>query len=98
MELLEKIQAKSALEILPEEPSDDNPDKCVIVFRFPDGEKVVQRKFLKTDKITNLYLHIKSFGREIPKRMIGYFTEFLFGAWAVYNKKKITFGKLKFVR
>ena len=65
MEILEKIQAKSALEKLPEEPSDDNPDKCVIVFRFPDGEKVVQRKFLKTDKITNLYLYIKSFGREI---------------------------------
>lgn len=40
----------------------------------------------------------KSFGREIPKRMIGYFTEFLFGAWTVYNKKKITFGKIKFVR
>ena len=64
-ELLEKIQAKSVLEKLPEEPSDDNPDKCVILFRFPDGEKVVQRKFLKTDKIVNLYLYIKSFGREI---------------------------------
>ena len=64
-ELIEKIEAKSALEILPEEPNDDNPDKCVIVFRFPDGEKVVQRKFLKTDKITNLYIYIKSFGREI---------------------------------
>ena len=39
-------EVESILEILPEEPSDDNPDKTIILFRFPDGEKVVQRKFL----------------------------------------------------
>ena len=64
-ELMEKIQVESILEILPEEPSDDNPDKTIILFRFPDGEKVVQRKFLKTDNISLLYLYIKSLGREI---------------------------------
>lgn len=64
-ELMEKIQVESILEILPEEPSDDNPDKTIILFRFPDGEKVVQRKFLKTDNISMLYLYIKSLGREI---------------------------------
>ena len=47
------------------EPEDDNPDKCIILFRFPDGEKTVQRKFLKTDKILMLYEFIKSLGREI---------------------------------
>ena len=51
--------------MIPEEPKDDNPDKCVILFRFPDGEKVVERKFLKTDNISLLYLYIKSLGREI---------------------------------
>ena len=51
--------------MLPEEPSDDNPEKCVILFRFPDGEKSVQRKFLKTDPISMLYLYVKSLGREI---------------------------------
>ena len=64
-ELIEKIKVDSILNILPEEPSDDNPDKCVILFRFPDGEKVVQRKFLKTDNVSILYLYIKSLGREI---------------------------------
>ena len=64
-EMMEKIKADSILKILPEEPSDDNPDKCVILFRFPDGEKVVQRKFLKTDYISLLYLYVKSLGREI---------------------------------
>ena len=50
---------------MPKEPDDDNPDKCVILFRFPDGEKVVQRKFLKTEKVSVLYLYIQSLGREI---------------------------------
>ena len=50
---------------LPEEPSDDDPNKCTIMLRFPDGEKTVQRKFLKTDKISLLYTYVKSFGREI---------------------------------
>ena len=63
--LKEKMEIKSILESLPEEPSDDNPDKSVIVFRFPDGEKTAQRKFLKTDNISLLYLYVKSFGREI---------------------------------
>lgn len=50
---------------LPEEPSDDDPNKCTIMFRFPDGEKTIQRKFLKTDKISLLYIYVKSLGREI---------------------------------
>ena len=64
-EEIEKVKVTSILNILPEEPSDDNPDKCIILFRFPDGEKVVQRKFLKTDNVSILYLYIKSLGREI---------------------------------
>ena len=64
-ELIQKIQKESILNILPEEPSDDNPDKCVIVFRFPDGEKVIQRKFLKSDTVSLLYLYVKSLGRDI---------------------------------
>ena len=55
---------KIALNLKPE-PEDDNPDKCIILFRFPDGEKTVQRKFLKQDKINLLYDFIKSLGRDI---------------------------------
>ena len=64
-ELIEKVKTESIINMLPEEPSDDNPEKCVILFRFPDGEKSVQRKFLKTDPISMLYLYVKSLGREI---------------------------------
>ena len=55
---------KIAVSLKPE-PDDDNPDKCIILFRFPDGEKSVQRKFLKQDKIKLLYDFIKSLGRDI---------------------------------
>ena len=61
----EKKESKKIKENLKQEPADDNPDKCVILFRFPDGEKSVQRKFLKQDKIKVLYDFIKSLGRDI---------------------------------
>ena len=61
----EMEESKKILENLKPEPDDENPDKCIILFRFPDGEKSVQRKFLKQDKIYLLYDYIKSLGREI---------------------------------
>ena len=64
-ELMQKMQVESLKKLLPKEPSDEDPNKCTILFRFPDGEKVVQRKFLKTDIVALLYLYIKSLGREI---------------------------------
>ena len=51
--------------LIPPEPDDNNPDKCIIIFRLPDGEKNIQRKFLKTDKIAILYDYIRSLGKEI---------------------------------
>ena len=64
-EIIEKAKIESIICNLPEEPNDDNPDKCVILFRFPDGEKVVERKFLKTEKVSLLYLYVNSFGNQI---------------------------------
>ena len=63
--LEEKEESKKIKENLRPEPDDNNPDKCIILFRFPDGEKSVQRKFLKQDKINILYDFIKSLGRDI---------------------------------
>jgi hypothetical protein len=40
----------------------------------------------------------KYFKRELPKRIMGYFTEFLFAAWATFNNKRIYFSKLRFVK
>lgn len=40
----------------------------------------------------------KSYGRQLPGRIIGYFTEFLFGAWLKFNDKKINFKRVKICR
>ena len=50
---------------LPEEPNDSNPNKSIIVFRYPDGKKNIERKFLKNHTIQILYDFVESLGREI---------------------------------
>ena len=60
-----EYEANIAKMILSEEPEENNPDICHIIFRFPDGEKSIERKFLKSDKIAVLYNFVKSIGREI---------------------------------
>ena len=37
-------------------------------------------------------------GRKLPGRIVGYFTEFLFGAWLCYNNKKINFKKIRMIK
>ena len=66
-EELKLLEEKSIIlkNSLPKEPEDSNPDKCVIIFRYPDGCKNIERKFLKTNKIQILYNFIESLGREI---------------------------------
>ena len=61
----EKEDKELFSKLLPPEPDDNNPDKCIIIFRLPDGEKNIQRKFLKTDKVAVLYDYIRSLGKEI---------------------------------
>ena len=58
-------EAEFAKMILSQEPEENNPDICHIMFRLPDGEKNIERKFLKTDKVSSLYNFVKSIGREI---------------------------------
>ena len=58
-------EAEFAKMILPPEPDENNPDICKIAFRTPDGEKQIERRFLKTDQIATLYNYVKSIGRDI---------------------------------
>ena len=60
-----EYEAKMVKLFLSKEPEEDNPDACHIKFRHPDGEKIIERRFLKTDKIASLYDYVKSIGREI---------------------------------
>ena len=50
---------------LPEEPDESDPEACHIKFRLPDGEKVIERRFLKSNKIQILFDFVKSKGNEI---------------------------------
>jgi hypothetical protein len=45
---LKKIHKQKCL---PEEPSADNTNATHIIFRYPDGNRRVDRRFLKTDKL-----------------------------------------------
>lgn len=58
-------EAEMAKNILPKEPEESDEDVCNIVFRHPDGEKTIERRFLKNDKVEVLFTFIKSKGREI---------------------------------
>ena len=60
----EKEEKELFSSLIPPEPDDNNPDKCIIIFRLPDG-KNIERKFLKTDKISLLYDYIRSLGKDI---------------------------------
>ena len=68
-EELEKEKVEKKLEELKkkvvDEPSEDNPNATTISFRYPDGEKRKDRRFLKTHTIQNLYDYITSLGNEI---------------------------------
>ena len=58
-------EAKIAKSLVPEEPDEKNPNACHLVFRAPDGEQNIQRRFLKSEKVQVLFYFIKSMGRKI---------------------------------
>ena len=60
-----KQEKKEALEKIVEEPDINNPDATTICFRYPDGERTKNRRFLKSHKIQNLYDYVASLGDEI---------------------------------
>ena len=61
---LEK-KANEAKKKIVEEPKEDDINSTVICFRYPDGEKIKNRRFLKTHTIQNLYDYVTSLGKEI---------------------------------
>ena len=58
-------KANEAKNKIVEEPSEDNPDCTTICFRYPDGEKRIERRFLKNNTVQNLYDYVTSLGRDI---------------------------------
>ena len=62
----EEIQIKVAesKSKISDEPEASNKDAATIQIRLADGSKSVTRRFLKTSKIEELYLYIRSLGDE----------------------------------
>ena len=60
-----EIKASEAKQKIVEEPSEDDPNATTICFRYPDGEKRKDRRFLKSHTIQNLYDYVTSLGNEI---------------------------------
>ena len=60
-----ETKAKEALTKIIEEPDINNPDVATICFRYPDGERTKARRFLKSNKIQNLYDYVTSLGKDI---------------------------------
>ena len=58
-------KAKEAKRKIVDEPDINNPNATTICFRYPDGEKRKDRRFLKNHTIQNLYDFVTSLGREI---------------------------------
>ena len=58
-------KAKEASKKVLEEPNSEDPDSTTICFRYPDGEKSINRRFLKSHRIQNLYDYVESLGEEI---------------------------------
>lgn len=56
---------KNFEEINLDEPKENDPNSISICFRYPNGEKKQFKRFLKTDKIKNLYDFVESLGKEI---------------------------------
>ena len=42
-----------------DEPAEDDPDSCGIVFKLPGSGERINRRFLKTDKAESLYRYIE---------------------------------------
>ena len=64
-----KIQYQKQIEEMKKkikpEPNKNDPNSTLIVLRYPNGEQRVERRFLKTDIIQDLYNFVSSLGREI---------------------------------
>ena len=65
--ILKEIEdrAKKIRDKIVEEPEEGAPNTTTICFRYPDGEKTINRRFLKSHTIQNLYDYITSLGEEI---------------------------------
>lgn len=61
----QKLLIQKKLNEIPPEPSQDDKDSSLIIFRCPDGERRHERRFLKSHKIQSLYDFVDTLGKDI---------------------------------
>ena len=71
-------------------------DHCCLCNMFIAKKEIIDEycEFI-FDVLDTYTLAEDSFGRKLPKRICGYFAEFLFGAWIIWKGKKNKFIKIK---
>jgi hypothetical protein len=54
-EEMEQLKLKK-IKSLPPEPESENPESSLIIFRYPDGNRRIERRFLKSEKVNVNYI------------------------------------------
>ena len=90
---------KKMMKILPEEPKgqtdliiENDRNSTKIVFRYPDLNRRIERRFLKTDKVEILFNFVDSLGKEIFSECDNYELVQTF-PYKSYNNKERTLGE-----
>ena len=65
VDIIQDITIHNTKIIIPKEPDINNPDVCTIKFASPKSDKIIERRFLKTDKIVVLYNYAQTIKNEI---------------------------------
>lgn len=65
--------------IIPREPEINDPNACLITFRYPYDERYINRRFNKNDKIEVLYNYVESLGNEIYSKPKYHSFELIYG-------------------
>ena len=88
----DEIEEELRTIIIPREPEENDPNSCLITFRYPYDEKYINRRFNKNDKIEVLYDYVESLGKEIYLKTIYHSFELIYGFPPIFfeNKKDKT--------
>lgn len=89
-----KKLVEKKLNEIPPEPSADDKESSLIIFRCPDGERRHERRFLKSHKVGCLYDFVDTLGKEIFEESDSYELIQPF-PYKVYNDKEKTLEEEK---
>ena len=89
-----KEEQENKTKMLPDEPSSSEVNSTLIIFRYPHSEQRRERRFMKSDKVSTLYLFIESLGADMFEESNDFelITPF---PMKIYNNKEATLEEEK---